>query len=172
MPDFADPILLVIVLDFILLLLCLVILFDRRRAKAPKEWAEVPEAFDRLIQEAEEFLQRAHTDMQEKRGSIERLLQEIQTQTRALAEKLVEARQVMKQMGGGVSAPEPPAPQPAPRAAAASNGGQDPYEQALRLHEEGVKIPEIAHRLSLPRSELEIVLGLRQRSQAAPKAGK
>lgn len=171
MPDFADPILLVIVLDFILLLLCLVILFDRRRAKAPKEWAELPEAFDRLVQEAEEFLQRAHTDMQEKRGSIERLLQEIQTQTRGLAEKLVEARQVMKQMGGSVSAPEPPAAPPAPRAAA-SNGGQDPYEQALLLHEEGVNIPEIAQRLSLPRSELEIVLGLRQRSQAAPKPGK
>ncbi|MBI2061877.1 MAG: DUF2802 domain-containing protein [Nitrospirae bacterium] len=158
----SDPILLVIALDFLILLLCLVILFDRRRGKLPKEVTELPETVGRLMREGEEFLSRADGEMKEKRASFERMLQEIQTQGRHLGEKSTEAKHVIKQMGGAV-------PQAAVARPESSNGGQEPYEVALRLYEEGMGVQEISQKLHLTKSELELVLGLHS-ARGAPSA--
>lgn len=137
-----------LLLDGLLLVLVLVLLWDRRRSASSPSSHQVVESFQRILAETQTLSDAFERNLKERGRLMEQILA-------SLDAKLEEARTVLKRLEQHRSvAPEsPPAPprDPSPKT---------PAERILQLADAGHSPQDIASRIRRPVGEVELVLNL------------
>lgn len=137
-----------LVLDGLLVVLVLVLLWDRRRKVSSVQSRHVVESFERILAETQTLSEAFERNLRERGRLIEKVLEALDT-------KLEDARAVLKRLEQGT--------QVTPGAASATP--RDPSsrtlaERILQLADAGHSPQDIATRMRRPVGEVELVLNL------------